>query len=726
MRKIQFLILAVLVALPLQAGDDRHQTYISYDDGGTMVRQAEDNREIEARVNLPIFAGDEITTNRRGRTEVRLADGNVIAIDRATAVNFRSMLANYEDEDASETVVDLRYGQVMIYRTDRSDNYVRLDTKSASYFASSEAIFSVESDGSRGKDRVTIFEGAIEVRTPVRRTRMRAGEEAHVDDSGLYGLVSDSRGGASDFERWFLRRAERYGRNDSRYLDRRLSYYDNDLAGHGSWVTVAGLGYGWRPYVSVGWRPYYHGYWARGRRGSLIWVSYEPWGWAPYHYGRWAHDPGYGWVWLPGTGYAPAWVYWMYGNGYVGWAPTGWWDCSRPYHTWAYQPYVGTRAHFGFGFYGRVRVDELDLRPWTFVGADGVFSNRIDRAALTTDAIRARLGREGGRFATVSSAPARFTREQYKDPAAAINGFSRRAFGSGTGTEGPGSSVDMTPFFRRDPELSTSIRDRIVRSRSTEGIRAAGPRTATGGGTGSVAPIGGGSVAPIGGGNVAPIGREAVAPVGRGGLAPSTSEDAPARDGWRRDSSPAGRINRGSRDTDTSSADRSTTRSTIGGRAADEKEVSEPAAERVERPRRSSSGSGADWRSTSGTRGGSVERDVKESTEPRSRSTVSPRDSGSRRDEGSTRSRSSSSEGGSDVPRRVIDRIGGARVSRSDDAPARSSAPPPRSSGRESSPPARTSSPEPRSSGSSSRSSGSEGSSSSSGKSEGGGRIKRD
>jgi hypothetical protein len=32
-------------------------------------------------------------------------------------------------------------------------------------------------------------------------------------------------------------------------------------------------------------------------------------------------DPVYGWIWVPGDEWAPAWVSWHYGDGYVGWAP---------------------------------------------------------------------------------------------------------------------------------------------------------------------------------------------------------------------------------------------------------------------------------------------------------------------------------------------------------------------------------------------------------------------
>jgi hypothetical protein len=51
------------------------------------------------------------------------------------------------------------------------------------------------------------------------------------------------------------------------------------------------------------------------------WVSTEQWGWATYHYGRWDYDSYYGWVWVPGTEWAPSWVEWRQGDDYVGWAP---------------------------------------------------------------------------------------------------------------------------------------------------------------------------------------------------------------------------------------------------------------------------------------------------------------------------------------------------------------------------------------------------------------------
>ena len=106
---------------------------------------------------------------------------------------------------------------------------------------------------------------------------------------------------------------------DEPQVDVNLFY--TELAPHGRWVVIADYGRCWVPVgVAAAWRPYTVGHWAYTEYG-WTWVSDEPWGWATYHYGRWAILPGYGWTWLPGGVWAPAWVAWRCGDGYVGWAP---------------------------------------------------------------------------------------------------------------------------------------------------------------------------------------------------------------------------------------------------------------------------------------------------------------------------------------------------------------------------------------------------------------------
>lgn len=98
------------------------------------------------------------------------------------------------------------------------------------------------------------------------------------------------------------------------------------LSPYGDWVTTSAWGVAWRPWPSVvgtGFVPYVTGgRWVSTGYGWTF-VTGWSWGWAPFHYGRWFFDPTWGWLWLPGNVWAPAWVEWRYGGGYVGWAPLG-------------------------------------------------------------------------------------------------------------------------------------------------------------------------------------------------------------------------------------------------------------------------------------------------------------------------------------------------------------------------------------------------------------------
>ncbi|MDR3693641.1 DUF6600 domain-containing protein, partial [Mucilaginibacter sp.] len=97
-------------------------------------------------------------------------------------------------------------------------------------------------------------------------------------------------------------------------------FYDN-LQPYGTWVDDPDYGNVWVPDVEDGFRPYAtRGHWVLTDYGNT-WVSDYPWGWATFHYGRWRYDDYYGWEWIPGHHWAPAWVSWRHGGGYYGWAP---------------------------------------------------------------------------------------------------------------------------------------------------------------------------------------------------------------------------------------------------------------------------------------------------------------------------------------------------------------------------------------------------------------------
>ena len=99
------------------------------------------------------------------------------------------------------------------------------------------------------------------------------------------------------------------------------TFYDS-LSSYGSWFETPNYGYVWQPGVvrDSAWRPYTRGRWVCSDYG-WTWVSDEPFGWATYHYGRWALVSGIGWVWVPGSEWAPSWVSWRTSGSHIGWAP---------------------------------------------------------------------------------------------------------------------------------------------------------------------------------------------------------------------------------------------------------------------------------------------------------------------------------------------------------------------------------------------------------------------
>ena len=90
------------------------------------------------------------------------------------------------------------------------------------------------------------------------------------------------------------------------------------------------------------------------------WDSREPYGWATYHYGRWALTADYGWVWVPGAEWGPAWVDWRYGGGYAGWAP---------------MPPEWGPQHDSY----RTAKSEPEARAWVFVSVSSFVETDVGR-----------------------------------------------------------------------------------------------------------------------------------------------------------------------------------------------------------------------------------------------------------------------------------------------------------------------------------------------------------
>ena len=157
-------------------------------------------------------------------------------------------------------------------------------------------------------------------------------------DQGEYGYQEDSWSSADDS--W--QSGDASWQSDDSFADRGPTFddfrRDSELSWNGEWIQTPEYGTVWRPRrVSDDWQPYVYGRWVWTQAG-WAWASDEPFGWAVYHYGRWSWSPAFGWMWVPGRVWAPAWVSWRWSDGYAAWCPLGPRQWVAPASLWVVVP----------------------------------------------------------------------------------------------------------------------------------------------------------------------------------------------------------------------------------------------------------------------------------------------------------------------------------------------------------------------------------------------------
>lgn len=470
------LLAALLAAVLAPAGPARAQregyTYLSVA-GPEVSLVSPADEDSAARLNMPVLPGDVLVTGSGSRAEAVLADGNVVRLDGRSELRFERLNHTYEADD-DRTILALVAGTVAVEVREVStrDRALRLDTDDASILSPARSLFRVDA-GRRGTE-VYVLAGKVEVNSRGGRALVRAGEYASV--SGDAEIEVEAGGAPRDrFARFVEERRDRADRRDvNRYVDSDYSY-DSDAASfddNGSWTYVSALGsYVWRPNVGPDWTPYSLGYW-RWTPAGLTWVSYEAWGWLPYHYGTWAYDPVLGWYWVPGSLYAPAWVYWSYATEWTGWCPVGWYGYYDTY-------YRSTRLWYGNErggpwlprLRGRVEVTQIDRRGWNFAPTARVGA-RLDPGRDVTRGDRVAFPR--GQTVVVASAPLRV--ERASNPLSSVPEAIRRLALPEAPARGP-VNEGLASILRRERVLDAAGQEELRRSVTRAG-RDAGVRTA--------------------------------------------------------------------------------------------------------------------------------------------------------------------------------------------------------------------------------------------------------
>lgn len=326
-------------------------------EGDVRIRKAGEAEEALSR-GIPVTEGDVVES--RGRGVLQLGDGSRIAFGANTRFTVASLFTG--KDGARQVLLRLDYGRMRVTLASSGDTRFRIDTPTGTASFADRASATVEVD----RDRVTRFKlhsGRGNYSNERDKATLTAGERLTIYSAqdSLDRVRSFNTYEADAFDQW-CDDALVYRRSQSaEYVPREIRSYADDLDDNGEWVDVDDVGRCWRPRVSVEWRPYWRGRWG-AYAGGMTWISDEPWGYVTSHHGRWGWTSHWGWYWIPGVFYSPAWVAWNWNGGYCGWSPLNYWNspASWGYGAWngGYCWNVVQISHINYGsIHNRVIVD---------------------------------------------------------------------------------------------------------------------------------------------------------------------------------------------------------------------------------------------------------------------------------------------------------------------------------------------------------------------------------
>jgi hypothetical protein len=328
---------------------DFYYGYISFveakGDGNDPVVVREGGTEpVQAVVNLPLGPGDVIRTTSERRCEIQFDSATIVRLDVDTELKIETILARSLSSSQELSNLFLSRGRIYVmYKEYNGREMFQILTPAAAVKLKhkSVAMIRASADGSSdvqvkyGKANVLFGKSEAEID----RETVGKAERVIITGDGQSQVAEGIEG--TDFELW----NEEINRNFEELhegiavlpkpiqkLPRAVFHFAQQYGyRYGEWIWEDHYGYVWRPflndarYPSGGWQPYFYGQWAF-YSGQMFWVPDEPWGWVPYHLGIWHWSKKHGWVWLPGSFFAPAWVDWDFFFGNFCWRPWTLWD----------------------------------------------------------------------------------------------------------------------------------------------------------------------------------------------------------------------------------------------------------------------------------------------------------------------------------------------------------------------------------------------------------------
>jgi hypothetical protein len=306
-----------------------------------VLREGETVEET-AVLNLPIGPGDTIRTSER-RCEIQFDNGTIIRLDLNTELKIETILAQSLSSPKQITNFLLPRGRIYVMFTE----YGRLElfqilTSNAAVKMNNHTVALIEK-AEDGATDIQVQRGKADVLFGPEEKNPEEKKIAQLQRITIFknnNFQVGSFEAGSDFEKWNESVNENFEKlhegqsilpKPIQKLPPAVFYFAQKYGDlYGEWVWDNLYGYVWRPYIDRyypggNWQPYIYGQWCEVG-GQMFWVPEEPWGWVPYHLGIWQWDKKLGWIWIPGSAFAPAWVDWAFFAGNYTWRPWSLWD----------------------------------------------------------------------------------------------------------------------------------------------------------------------------------------------------------------------------------------------------------------------------------------------------------------------------------------------------------------------------------------------------------------
>jgi hypothetical protein len=335
-------------------------TQVRTEGADPLILREGETESLTAVLNMPIRPGDLITIPKGGRCEIQFDTGTILRLDGATQLTIETVLAPSLSSNSRISNIVLSAGRIYImYKEYNSREIFQILTPFAALKMRNHTVALIEASED-GTSVIRIDNGRLEVMSgpdpeAMSQKTARKGENLAIGPDHRVESVASVP--ATDFDAWNAEVNRSFIElhdgltplpKPIRRLPRAVHHFAQAYGDrYGEWIWHDLAGYVWRPYFNDSypggsWRPYTHGSWqAVGKQ--MFWIPAEPWGWVPYHLGIWHWDKKRGWLWIPGSVFAPAWAAWDFFFGYYAWRPWGLWDWC--FHSLGFSQYPGA---YGF------------------------------------------------------------------------------------------------------------------------------------------------------------------------------------------------------------------------------------------------------------------------------------------------------------------------------------------------------------------------------------------